>query len=308
VPCEAPIRAYQKGEGGPLAFHLPNTNREAATWRALDIPCGICILCRQEQARQWAVRISHEAQMHEESCFITLTYDEKNLPEWGGLEYDHLVKFWKKMRKQLGRKLRYFAVGEYGDASLRPHYHACVFGHAFKEGSTIVQDRPQLWVSPVLAGLWGHGQHRIGALTFETAQYTASYVLKKMQKKQQYVRVDEESGELIPLEQPRSFMSKNLGKEWWRLYGRHVSAHDLVVINGRIQKPPKAYDRWLEKERPDFIVAPGGVTWRGGEQGKRRLKEIKERREKQSTTSTPQEGRARAENTRARIRSKSRKV
>lgn len=295
MACESPIRAYQKGGGGPLSFHPPNTNKEAATWRALDIPCGICILCRQETARQWAVRIGHEAQMHEESCFITLTYSDDYLPEWGSLNYDHLVKFWKKLRNFMhahhaGKKVRYYAVGEYGDESLRPHYHACLFGHAFTRGREIVQQNPMFWTSNDLALLWPYGMHRIGMITHETAQYTASYVLKKLRHKQQYVRVEEETGELIPLEQPRSFMSKNLGKEWWRLYGRHVSAHDIVVVNGRVQKPPKQYDRWL-----------GAID-------EVRLEEIKKRRKELSKTETPQERRARAQNAHARAKRKSKKV
>jgi len=142
--------------------------------------------------------------------------------------------------------MRYYAVGEYGDRTRRPHYHACIFGHDFTENSILFKDEPnRLWINLELEKCWGLGEVKVGALTFETARYTASYVQKKLRAKQRYVRVDEETGECIPLVQPRAFMSRNLGYEWWLTWGDQVRDHDRVVINGTEQKPPKAYDRWL---------------------------------------------------------------
>lgn len=256
MPCETPVRAYQRADGGALKFNPPDTNKGGYTYNALDIPCGVCILCRQEQARQWAVRIVHEAQSWKESSFITLTYSDENLPKHGSLRYQDLVRFWKRLRKQIG-SIRYYAVGEYGDQTLRPHYHACLFGQAFTEGRIITREKPtRLWTTPTLNEMWGLGNVQVGSLTFETARYTASYVLKKLTSKKQYVRVDEETGELVKLEQPRPFMSKNLGKAWWVNYQAHTTAHDYVVISAKKQKPPKAYDRWLgemDKQKLDEI-------------------------------------------------------
>jgi len=216
----------------------------------MTLPCGTCLLCQEEKARQQAVRIYHESLGYLESSFITLSYRPKDEPPHGGLRYDDLVKFWKRVREHLWqkqrKKLRYYAVGEYGDKSLRPHYHACVFGHAFVEDRIILKTTPHLlWTCPLLAEWWGLGYVSVGALNFRTARYTASYVTKKLRSKQQYVRTDESTGELIPLEQPRSFMSRNLGKKWWQENRHFVSAHDYVVIDGRKQKPPRAYDKWL---------------------------------------------------------------
>ncbi|QXP08153.1 MAG: replication initiator protein [Arizlama microvirus] len=254
------------------------------------MPCGYCILCRQEQARQQAVRIVHEAQLHEHSSFITLTYADKHLPQHGSLNYDHLVKFWKRLRKKEG-KLRYYAVGEYGDKSLRAHYHACVFGRAFTEGRIIIRTTPTLlWTTPALEAAWGLGNVSVGALTFQTARYTASYVTKKLRRKQKYVRVDETTGELIHLEQPRSFMSRNLGKEWWHLYGHQISDHDYVVIEGKKQKPPAAYDRWL------------------GEVNETKLEEIKSKRKEKAESLSEEQTRARARNAHAHAESKSKSI
>lgn len=288
MPCAAPLQAWRPAAGGPIHFKQPHNGH--AYW-PIDIPCGICILCQQEKARQWGVRITHEAQLWEESCFVTLTYADQHLPEHNSLRYEDLVKFWKRLRKRHG-KMRYYAVGEYGDESLRPHYHACIFGHAFTHNRKLLRTEPNLlWTQPELEAIWGKGNVSVGALTFETAQYTASYVLKKLAKHQQYVRIDEETGELIPLEQPRSFMSRNLAKGWWQQFGQFVRDHDLVVINGRKQKPPKAYDRWLAAQH-----------------GEEALEAIKHQRKENAPQETDQERRARARNAHARAKKKSKSV
>lgn len=284
MPCANPLKGYRPAIGGPVSFKRP----QAHTYTEMDIPCGQCILCRLEHARQWAVRITHEAQLHEENAFITLTYNDENLPEHSSLNYRHLQLFWKRLRKEIG-PIRYYAVGEYGDDTNRPHYHACIFGKAWIEGRTILRKSPSwLWTHPQLERAWGMGHVSIGALTFESAQYTASYVTKKLNNKKKYVRVDEETGELIALVQPRAFMSRRpaIARTWLDVYGNDTYAHDRVVIGGQEQKPPKYYDRWL-KQRSE--IAEGM---------------IKEKRAKEATKLTPEQNRARAENAHARKKAK----
>lgn len=289
MPCAEPREAWRPAAGGPIHFNQPTAPR---AYNKIKIPCGNCILCRQEQARQWGVRITHEAQQWDESAFITLTYNEENIPPHNSLRYEDLQKFWKRLRKKY--ELRYYAVGEYGDASLRPHYHACIFGLAFTANRQIMRKEPSLlWTNAELEEAWGLGYVSVGALNFQTAQYTASYVLKKLRTGQQYVRTDEETGELIRLEQPRAFMSRNLARDWHRRFGEYVTAHDLVVINGRKQKPPKAYDRWLEG---------------AGELGKAKLEKIKEERKRTAPKLNKEQNRARARNAHARAKSKSQSV
>lgn len=290
MPCAAPIRGYKASNGRLVFFKKTQKEYYQEPYTGLAVPCGTCILCRQEQARQQAVRIVHEAQSHDESSFITLTYSDHFLPDYGSLNYAHLQKFWKRARQHFG-KLRYYAVGEYGDKSLRPHYHAIVFGRAFTQDRIIIRDPPQmLWTSPTLERLWGMGQVTIGAVNFNTARYTASYVTKKLRSKQKYVRIDDESGELIALEQPRAFMSRNLAKAWWNQYGRYVEQHDFVIINGQRQKPPKAYDRWL------------------GEVNEQRMEEIKAKRRENIEPESQEKTRARAQNAHARTKSKKKSV
>jgi hypothetical protein len=252
MACQKPLQAFRAATGGPVFFSKPN---DGHYYQPIEIPCGYCILCRTEQARQWAARITHEAQLHDESCFVTLTYDDQHLPEHGSLDYSHLQLFWKRLRKAIApKRVRYYAVGEYGDKSLRPHYHACIFGHAFIADRIILRSEPYLlWTSPLLQEAWGLGHVSVGALNPSTASYTASYVLKQQARGKRYCRIDPDTGELVAVVQPRAFMSRRpgLGNGWYELYSRNTYDNDHIVINGSLGKPPRYYDNKLRGQHPD---------------------------------------------------------
>ena len=81
----------------------------------LQVPCGHCIACRIARSREWAVRILHETEFWESSCFVTLTYRDEDLPPNGSLDRYALTNYFKRLRKDLGdRKIKYYACGEYG--------------------------------------------------------------------------------------------------------------------------------------------------------------------------------------------------
>lgn len=297
MPCEAPLTAYRPTIGGPLLFSKLGT----LPYQSIKLPCGKCELCRNEHARQWAVRITHEAQLWPLSSFVTLTYSDEHLPDNQQLYYPHLQNFWKRLRKKVGA-LRYYSVGEYGDKTNRPHYHACIFGHAFEENRIILQTEPfLLWTNKLLQETWGLGHVSVGALNYATALYTASYVTKKLGYKKRYVQLDCGSGELLDMVQPRAFISNGggrksklrqsaIGKQWLEKYGHHVYDHDAVIINGTEQKPPRYYDKWLKTHDPD------------------KLTRIKEERNKNVKPQTAEQLRARATNARARKKLKSHKI
>lgn len=88
----------------------------------------------------------HEAQMHEENSFITLTYSEENIPSDGNLkprDFDLFMKrlvqherYYAKKEKRKKRPIRYYHCGEYGEHYGRPHYHAAIFGYGFEGTAT----------------------------------------------------------------------------------------------------------------------------------------------------------------------------
>ena len=288
MSCASPLQAFRPTNGGPVCFKRP----QGRTYQEIELPCGQCILCRLEHARQWAVRITHEAQLHDANSFVTLTYDDEHLPHDRGLRYDDLQRFWKRLRKEVG-PLRYFSVGEYGDETLRPHYHACIFGHDFTTNKVQVRDGANpLWTNETLSKAWGNGLVSVGVLNFVTAQYTASYVTKKLNNERRYRTLDENTGELIELEQPRALMSLRpaIGKEWLDKHGYNVYAHDHVVVNGRAQKPPKYYDRWL--------AAKSEIA----------LGMIQEKRKEGVEKKTEEQNRARARNAHARAKQRAKSL
>jgi len=49
-------------------------------YKPLALPCGQCTGCLLERSRQWAVRLMKEFKLHDETCFLTLTYDDAHVP------------------------------------------------------------------------------------------------------------------------------------------------------------------------------------------------------------------------------------
>ncbi len=217
------------------------------------VPCGNCIGCRAEQGRQWAVRMMHEARMHENSCFITLTYDEKRIPKNAALCPKDLSRFIKDLRKTQQRRISFFGCGEYGEKTQRPHYHALLFGIEFLDRDIGVNPgRPSVWRSKALDDVWGMGITEGGSVTMGSASYVAGYIRKKVRKKD-YARANPYSGELLEPEFARMSLKPAIGKRWIEKYWEDVYPRDFVVIDGYEAKPPRYYDKWMDKNHPDIM-------------------------------------------------------
>ena len=174
MSCFHPISAYHK-LGGGITWTYRESNGIKTT-----IKCGQCSGCKLENARQWAIRIKHEASMHSQNSFITLTYDNEHLPKTGTLVLKHWQDFMKRLRKsQSHKKLSFYHCGEYGEKQGRPHYHAIIFNHQFPDLIPIPRKK-DLHTSEILKTLWGKGHISVGSVTFESASYVASYVQKKI--------------------------------------------------------------------------------------------------------------------------------
>lgn len=95
-----------------------------------NVPCGRCPACRQKERNAWSFRVQQEQWSSDSSLFITLTYSDEYLPKnsrgLATLDKRQLINYIKRIRKYQP-KVRYFAVGEYGGKTKRPHYHAVLF-------------------------------------------------------------------------------------------------------------------------------------------------------------------------------------
>jgi hypothetical protein len=269
MPCYRPLVAYRSKHVNPSGKRpLVFNPREAIDDGEINIPCGQCIGCRLERSRQWAIRCVHEAQMHDENSFLTLTYSPENLPYPPSLvktKYDedgkrirsgHFDLFMKRYRKAFpSTKLRYFHCGEYGEETNRPHYHAIIFGHDFSDKQFYKRsfNGDIYYTSEKLNKIWGKGHAIIGAVTFESAAYVARYIMKKVNgelAEEHYKSVDPDTGEIFSIEPEYVTMSRNPGiaTSWYEKYRDDVYPSDFVVLRGKKMRPPKFYDNLLDRE------------------------------------------------------------
>lgn len=191
----------------------------------LQVPCGKCIGCASDKARVWAIRMHHEASLHKQNCFITLTY--KTAPTH--INKRDLQLFFKRLRRLC--RLRYFACGEYGTITRRPHYHAVVFGQDFLGHAYQIND--QLYGNPFVDKTWGHGLVSIGRITMASCAYVAGYCTKKAGDPDTFNLMSRRPG---------------IGHKWLDKYKNDIVRTGNVVIEGREYPVPPRYLQWEESE------------------------------------------------------------
>jgi hypothetical protein len=210
------------------------------------------------------VRITHEAKLHQENCFITLTFSPEHLPKDGSINYKRdFQPFMKALRQYFWRKekrtgIRFYMCGEYGEQLNRPHYHACIFNLDFPDKKLWkIENNNRIYTSKILEEIWGKGFVTIGALTTESAAYVARYVMKKItgDLSNTYYASDipnEEHGafEKTP-EFARMSLKPGIGADYAKKYFSDIYPHDFVIVNGKESKPPKYYDNLFARENPD---------------------------------------------------------
>jgi len=241
MPCYRPLDAY-RGLGGGVSF-----SRTKSLAIPIRLPCGRCIGCKLERSRQWAVRMMHEASLHEDNAFITLTFSDEHVPADGSLNVRTHQKFMDRLRKRAGHPVRYFLCGEYGEQLERPHYHACLFGFDFPDRELWSENKGnRLYRSDMLDSLWKFGHALTGALTFESAAYVAGYVTKKITGQAAKAKY----GDRLP---PYGAMSRRpgIGAGWIERFYSDVYPSDEVIARGFPSKPPRYYDKFFEALAPE---------------------------------------------------------
>lgn len=199
-----------------------------------------------------------------QSSFLTLTYDDRNLPPDGSLcPADH-TEFVAKLRTHLWRKqtkFRYYMCGEYGEKLSRPHFHYLIFGYDFPDRVHWSTHRGQKYYrSEELEKLWRYGHCLIGDVTVESAAYCARYVLKKMTGDKAVEHYVTEDGVSLVPEFTRMSLKPGIGAEWFAKYGESdvYDSGDFIVINGKKYSTPRYYDTLLarvDEEKSSIIKA-----------------------------------------------------
>lgn len=230
--------AWQDYSGGPISLK----DRPSAH-PAYLLPCGTCIGCRTAKAKEWAVRCALEDAVYDVTSFVTLTFDERRVPVTLGRRDVQL--FVKRVRARRKISTRYFASGEYGERSGRPHYHVLLFGVSPTDGC--ISEAWRAWLCG-RAHVHGSGcdSEPIGFVSAEVANaariaYTAGYCAKKIgdvPDPPRSVRVDERTGEVYRYQPPFIQMSRRPGiggwaREYWRDFRTVASANGSVVAAPR---------------------------------------------------------------------------
>lgn len=273
MPCYYPITGYRaKSSYGSGKRGVVFNRRDGFIDLPVTLACGQCVGCRLERSRQWAIRCVHEAQLHQDNCFVTLTYDDEHLPYGGTLVKADFQKFMKRLRERVHEKISFFHCGEYGEPLDefgrrkpypcisnvgRPHYHALLFGVSFPDQVLYKKGESgsDLYTSELLGSLWTSGFSTVGALTFESAAYCARYVMKKVSgpgSRAHYMSVVFATGEMVQVLPEYITMSLKpaIGKRWYEEFSADVFPGDFVVVRGQRMRPPRYYDRLLEGSNP----------------------------------------------------------
>lgn len=219
--CVNPLWAFKLPEGGTPKVVPRGTEAvywNGSAWQASSTPnvrsvagkptlrdyfvvgCGHCIECRLQKSREWATRMVLESEYHMHNYFVTLTYDPQHVPVSYFPDPDtgealpaltlckaDLQKFFKRLRRRLETRgldpgIRYYAVGEYGDQSHRPHYHAIIFGLDLQDLEPVSKSRLgyQYYRSALLESVWPFGIVTVADVSWQDCAYVARYCTKKL--------------------------------------------------------------------------------------------------------------------------------
>ncbi|UNI72394.1 MAG: replication initiator protein [Chaetfec virus UA24_2735] len=160
----------------PFIKKMPTEGHAGEMSPQVAFPCGKCPVCQSKIARDWTLRLQEEASHYPNKCvFVTLTYNEQNIKKIDGVGVlckRDVQLFFKRLRIALERQtgkspdLRYFIIGEYGPNTLRPHYHAILFGLPHDQSTY-----------RLVFKAWKNGFITLDEVTPGRISYVASYML-----------------------------------------------------------------------------------------------------------------------------------
>lgn len=263
MTCFRPINAWQYWDKveGKTAITFKQPKEYCA---GIKLPCGKCIGCILDKANDWSTRCWCEAKEWNNNCFITLTYNDENLPKnrllckkdlqdfWKRLRYyENGIENWTNPRTQKNEKpIRYFACGEYGSKNKRPHYHAIVFNWKPKDLKFYKENHAgdRLFISKKLTKIWGKGFVIVGNVTYKSACYVARYTTKKM------FNVKKSDLKKGGIESEFILMSRNggIGINYWNTNKRMIINNEgiLIKIGERVKnrRIPKYFETLYQKQ------------------------------------------------------------
>lgn len=255
-------------------------NKHSNYYQYEQVPCRHCWACSLNYSAEWATRITKECEKSEYNWFITLTYDDEHLPiaEKTGAEFDGQIVTWENdgtwqgtlypeemttfinsLRKYFERKgitnIKYYYCGEYGELTHRPHYHIilmnCPLDLNQMYDTHVDQNYKIHWKSREIEKYWKNGMVDVAECEWSSAAYVARYTAKKIipsGTKADYLSIGK-----YP-EYVR--MSNGIGMDWYEQHKNQIYMNDELIMktvkgNTGSFRPPKAWDRKYQEERPE---------------------------------------------------------
>lgn len=276
MPCFSPKLAWMHmcPDGKYRLFFKQPAGKSSDELKALGyiplaIPCRKCLGCRSDYAKQWALRCALEDHESEgDSYFVTLTYSDPNLPlcvsdpvsadDFGQLDSylptlqkRDLQLFFKRLRKS-GRSFRYFACGEYGSRTSRPHYHCILFDLGLLDLKLYSNKHGfQYYTCDELDNVWKLGNVIVTRYEYGTGAYVAKYVQKQFMC---------DWSDSDPRQRPFLLMSRNpgIGRSYLDSHPDSVLHDSVTFLNGDsvcYSRPPKYSDYILNNCNRDLALS-----------------------------------------------------
>lgn len=267
MTCYHPLRAIVLGtnaETGKKHIRVLSNSDfsyEHSGYEYITIPCGHCIGCRLKYSRLWADRCMVEAGYNVDNVFLTLTYDDEHLPPRregspiNPLDKRALQLFIKRLRKKFSeQKIRYFACGEYGGTTMRPHYHLIIFGLRLEDIKLLYKNDDEFlyYTSDSIYDCWPYGYHIITSVNWETCAYVARYIVKK----QYGVAASVYDDYNFPPEFTLMSRKPGIGRQYYEDNKEKIyngEAYISTEKGARIIRPNKYYDSLYDIDYPDTM-------------------------------------------------------
>lgn len=251
--CTREITAYVNPDGGRPIFGWEGVKNGLPE---LKLPCGKCPECCKDYYTSWATRGSRELSQWDSTVFVTLTYNDENLPPDNSLRKKDVQDFFKRLKKEFNstkeNPIRQIYCGEYGEKTRRPHYHAIIFNCDFEDRKPHYQSPQgyQVYTSEKLSRLWGKGFAEFGHARPGSIAYLFKYILKKKSRKEkEQPLIIERDG--ITYEVAHEFIeaSRNPG------IGAFLRETDSIkkgflTLDGVKKKLPKYFQEYLKRNDP----------------------------------------------------------
>ena len=220
MQCTKPIKVYVNAEHGELI-----------------LGCGKCLHCRVQKRKEWSMRLWHELAYHDKSVFLTLTYADAHMPDNESLRLKDLQLFFKRLRKSLDKahmpRIKYFACGEYGTNTLRPHYHAIVYGIGLdrKDKRMVIDNWPYCdWTVDSIR------RKSFGIVEAKSINYVAGYIHSKLSGREAREVYDDTGREPV-----FRILSQGLGKQFAIDNRKQLQEQGCVTMNGIKHAIPRYY-------------------------------------------------------------------